>query len=134
VTSLLSILVKHHLLQLHTNTPVTSISPPDESTPYFVIHTPRGPVKARNVVNATNAWIGHLYPELQKKIIPTRGQIIHVEASHLSLEPLNWEFGGEYLVQRPDSTLVCGGGRRFGKSNQHLVSRLTLFRTPRNRR
>jgi glycine/D-amino acid oxidase-like deaminating enzyme len=118
VTSLLRILVKKHLLQLHTNTPVTSITSPSGKVKYYEIHTPRGTVKARHVVNATNAWIGHLYPEFQGKIIPTRGQVIHVDAQNLTLDPMGWDDGREYLIQRPDSSIIFGGGRRFS-SNPH---------------
>jgi glycine/D-amino acid oxidase-like deaminating enzyme len=112
-TSLLRILIKEHLLQLHTNTPVTSIAPPSGKTNYYTIHTTRGIVKTRHVVNATNAWISHLYPEFEGKIVPTRGQVIHVDGTHRNLDPMGWGNGGEYLIQRPDSSIIFGGGRRF---------------------
>src|SRR5438046_10380094 len=121
VTSLLRILVKQHLLQLHTNTPVTAITSPSGKIKYYTIHTPRGTVKARHVVNATNAWIGHLYPEFQGKIVPTRGQVIHVDAKNLTLDPMGWEYGGEYLIQRPDSSIVFGGGRRFASKHHYRL-------------
>ena len=132
VTSLLRILVKQHLLQLHTNTPVTSITSPSGKIKYYTIHTPRGTVKARHVVNATNAWIGHLYPEFQGKIVPTRGQVIHVDARNLTLDPMSWEYGGEYLIQRPDSSIVFGGGRRFASKTPFPGS--NLIRNSRNRK
>jgi len=117
ITSLLRILIKQHLLQLHTNTPVTSIIPPSGKLKYYTVHTPRGKVKARHVVNATNAWIGHLYPEFQGKIVSTRGQVIHVDGKNLNLSPVSWGYGSEYLIQRPDSFLIFGGGRKFARSS-----------------
>ena len=117
VTSLLRILIKRHLLQLHTNTAVTSITSPTAKSKYYVIHTPCGTVTARHVINATNAWIGHLYPEFKGKIIPTRGQVIHVEGGGVSVSPMGWNYGGEYLIQRPDSSLIFGGGRRFSSAS-----------------
>jgi glycine/D-amino acid oxidase-like deaminating enzyme len=112
-------------MQLHTNTPVTSIVSPDERTKCFVIHTPRGVIKARHVVNATNAWIGHLYPEFRGKIVATRGQVIHVNGRNLTLNPMGWNDGGEYLIQRPDSSLIFGGGRPFA-TGTYPISHLTI--------
>ena len=72
------------------------------------------------MVNATNAWIGHLYPEFQDKIIPTRGQVIHVQGKDVNLSPMGWNYGGEYLIQRPDASLIFGGGRRFSSASTTL--------------
>jgi len=116
VTSLLDILVKQRSLQLYTNTPVTSITSPSKHKKYYTIHTTRGTVKARHIVNATNAWIGHLYPEFQSKIIPTRGQLIQVPCQTLDVTPMSWNNGAEYLIQRPDSSVILGGGRRFSST------------------
>ena len=73
-------------------------------------------MKARHVVNATNAWIGHLYPEFQRMIVPTRGQVIHVDGGNLHVEPMGWHDGAEYLIQRPDTSLIFGGARRLAPS------------------
>lgn len=131
VTSLLGILVKQHFLQLHTNTAVTSIDAPSGNVKYYTLHTPRGRVKTKHIVNATNAWTGHLYPEFQGKIVPTRGQIIHVDAPHLKLDPMGWDDAAEYIIQRPDTSLILGGGRRFASSSQSSTSNAD-FRTPRD--
>lgn len=117
VTSLLRILLKRpYSLQLHTNTPVTSITTPTvQMEGYYTINTPRGSVRATHVVNATNAWVAHLYPEFERKIFPTRGQVIEVEGKNLKVGPMGWNYGAEYLIQRPDSSLIFGGGRRFAE-------------------
>ena len=117
MTSLLRILIRQHLLQLHTHTPVTSIDSPTSAQRYYTLHTPRGAIKARRVINATNAWIGHLYPEFREKIIPTRGQVIHVDGRGLQVSPMGWNHGDEYLVQRTDDSLIFGGGRRFSSDS-----------------
>lgn len=117
VTSLLRILINNHSLQLHTGTKVRSLEPPSQKNKYHTIHTSRGTCYARHIVNATNAWIGHLYPEFQGKIVPARGQVIHVEGDHLKLNPMGWNYGGEYLVQRPNSTIIFGGGRRYSTTS-----------------
>jgi glycine/D-amino acid oxidase-like deaminating enzyme len=121
VTSLLRILIRNYRLQLHTNTPVTSIISPAGGTGHYTIHTSRGIVKARHVINATNAWISHLYPEFEKKIIPTRGQVVQVDGKHLKLNPMGFNDGGEYLVQRPDNSIIFGGGRRFASTSNALL-------------
>ena len=122
VTGLLHILLKRHQLLLHTNTPVTSISPRKPHEKYYTVHTTRGDVKARHVVNATNAWIGHLYPEFRGVIVPTRGQVIHVDGKAVEIDPMGWHDGAEYLIQRPDTTLVFGGARRLAESQPSLSS------------
>jgi glycine/D-amino acid oxidase-like deaminating enzyme len=125
VTALLRILVKEHSLQLHTHSPVTGITPPSRKRGHYTIHTTRGNVRARHIVNATNAWIGHLYPEFRGKINPTRGQVIQVDGKHLDVQPTGWNDGSEYLVQRPDGTLILGGGRRFACSGTGSGAKLT---------
>jgi hypothetical protein len=122
VTSLLRILIEQFSLLLYTHTPVTSVVSPSDKGGYYTIHTTRGIVKARHIVNATNAWIGHLYPEFQDKIIPTRGQVIHIDGRHLKLDPTGWNFGDEYLIQRPDSSIIFGGGERFDTRNRLIFS------------
>ena len=111
-----------------------SLEPPSKENKYHTIHTSRGICHARHIVNATNAWIGHLYPEFQGKIVPARGQVIHVECNHLKLSPMDWNYGGEYLVQRPDSTLIFGGGRRFSRSSTPREQRNSNSRTCGNRK
>ena len=113
ITSLLRILIHQRFLQLYTHTPVTSITPPSSNNDYYTIHTTRGTIKTRQVVECSNAWIGHIYPEFQGKIIPTRGQVVHVPGKKLQLNPMGWEYGGDYLIQRPDTSIIFGGGRRL---------------------
>lgn len=66
-------------MNLQTNTVVTSIEQADPSVspsqPRWMVRTPRGAVHARNVILATNAYTGALYPPLASFIIPTRGQL-----------------------------------------------------------
>ena len=134
ITSLLRILIDKHSLQLHTRTQVHSLEPPSKRNKYHTIHTSRGTCHARHIVNATNAWIGHLYPEFQGKIVPARGQVIHVEGTHLKLNPMAWNYGGEYLIQRPDSTIIFGGGRRFSTGTFLPTPAILISRTRRNRK
>lgn len=60
---------------IETRTPVTEILydiSTDRAHPY-VLHTPRGIVRASKVIHATNGYTGHLLPQLRGKIYPLRG-------------------------------------------------------------
>lgn len=60
---------------IETRTPVTEILydiSTDRAHPY-VLHTPRGIVRASKVIHATNGYTGHLLPQLRGKIYALRG-------------------------------------------------------------
>ena len=55
-------------LQLHTHTPVESIDhlptiPSSRTAARWAVHTPRGTLKTRFIIHATNAWAAHLLPQ-----------------------------------------------------------------------
>jgi glycine/D-amino acid oxidase-like deaminating enzyme len=39
---------------------------------------------------------------------------------------MGWNYGGEYLIQRPDSTIIFGGGRRFSVTSTLLPASAIL--------
>ncbi|KAI0825326.1 FAD dependent oxidoreductase [Trametes gibbosa] len=97
VTSLLSILHARHserrVIDIITRTPCTTIS--CDSHGLYIVTTPRGTLRARHVVHATNGWCSHLLPALRTKISPARGAM---------------------SAQRPGRALAastCDGGRSF---------------------
>ncbi|KAJ5413769.1 hypothetical protein N7509_000396 [Penicillium cosmopolitanum] len=51
-----------------------------ETSEYAVIRTNRGELKARNVIHAENAWVGHLIPELRPFVSPVRVNVVHFGA------------------------------------------------------
>ncbi|KAH8077870.1 FAD dependent oxidoreductase [Cristinia sonorae] len=123
-------------LNLHTRTPVTSISPIEASnavanSPFprrHTLTTPRGPVTCSYVLHATNAYASHLLPHLAgpNGIVPTRGQIIAVRASvpakELSDVGGTGNEGFEYWFPRPVKSdaeetplVIVGGGREVAK-------------------
>ncbi|KAF5314486.1 hypothetical protein D9619_011769 [Psilocybe cf. subviscida] len=57
--------------QLYTHTPCTGIMATPGSQSYTV-HTPRGDIRARHIIHATNAWCSHLLPGMRGKVIPAR--------------------------------------------------------------
>ncbi|KAK9372562.1 FAD dependent oxidoreductase [Lipomyces chichibuensis] len=101
------------------------------------ITTSRGTLLANKVVHATNAYVDMLLsissnvrdttksPYDAVFVTPVRGHALEIAPvgmrRTLSLDPshniTNMDFnrGGEYLIQRPNGNFVMGGGRRFGK-------------------
>ena len=132
-------------VDLHTQTPVTSIEPIPQTDPSSEVFprrhslvTARGKISCSYVLHATNAYASHLLPHLVGKdgIVPTRGQIIATRAS--VTEELLTKTGGvgnegfEYWfprpVKQPEETyplVILGGGREVTKSE----SRFELYQT-----
>ena len=133
IVFILEKLIKDGRLNLQTNTPVTKIEPYTDSLkdtargPKQILHTPRGIIKARHVILATNGYTSHLLPEFADLIVPERGVMTAL------LPPVNstrlensygfvGALGGhpihdDYLNQRPFSGvpnpaghLMFGGG------------------------
>ncbi|KAG6827497.1 hypothetical protein H0H92_011550 [Tricholoma furcatifolium] len=111
-------------LTLHTNTPVTSISPAQSSSHRrWTLTTPRGTITSSYIIHATNAYASYLLPHLHgpKGIIPTRGQAIALRAAASSavLTKDAWvgTLGWKYWFPRPtqdeneNPLIIFGGGR-----------------------
>lgn len=127
---------------LHTHTPVTSVwpvPPPTDNTTSssdpslqgyyrYSLGTPRGDVRCRYVLHATNGYANHLLDpeETSVRVVPTRGQVIAVRAKNGTKEDLGktgWGANGgfEYWFPRPVSRsakegsekplVILGGGR-----------------------
>ncbi|EXJ76601.1 uncharacterized protein A1O5_01109 [Cladophialophora psammophila CBS 110553] len=65
-------------LNLQTNTPVTALERchnDNDSGGCWILHTPRGSVRARAVILATNAYTSHLLPEFARLIRPVQAQM-----------------------------------------------------------
>ncbi|KAI1190342.1 FAD dependent oxidoreductase [Nemania serpens] len=87
VAWVLETLLRDHdaaVFNLQTNTPVTRLErghgpSSSSSSSVWVAHTPRGEVRAREVLLATNAYTSYLLPGLTDVIVPVRGQICALE-------------------------------------------------------
>lgn len=112
-------------ITIETTTPVTSIGTSTDGPlgfPY-VVHTPRGDVRVRQVVHATNAFASHLVPGLRSKITGVRA---HMSAQRPGDQFPNcrgdrsWSViygdGFDYVTQRPSVAgepqghVMLGGG------------------------
>ncbi|KAI0668610.1 FAD dependent oxidoreductase [Trametes maxima] len=131
VTSLLSILLTRHpdALQIFTRTPCTCILSPTGGSAaatdsLYTVTTPRGTLRARHIVHATNGWSSHLLPALRAKICPARGAMsaqrpgtaLHTgsggQPGARSYVFYRGDAGFDYLTQLPTGAheLMFGGG------------------------
>ncbi|KAJ6463673.1 FAD dependent oxidoreductase [Mycena vitilis] len=111
-------------LNIHTRTPVTSISASSHpsSSRRWALNTPRGVLNCSYVIHATNAYASHLLPHMTGPagIIPTRGQVLALRASvpteELTKRSWDGNDGFEYWFPRPvvgaENPLVILGGAR----------------------
>lgn len=104
-------------LNLQTHTPATSISPLNSK---WTATTPRGEITAQKVIFATNGYTAGLLPEYVSKIVPSKGICCHITVPAGSAYPeipttsyvLRLPNGsGDYLIQRPDGSIIVGGAR-----------------------
>ena len=140
VAFILEKLIKEGRLNLQTKTPVTKIESCRDTSKGLasasrqLLHTPRGIVKARHVILATNAYTSHLLPEFAELIVPERGVMTALVPPAKSTRLTNsygfvGAMGGspthdDYLNQRPftgvpnpTGLLMFGGGRVARKLN-----------------
>lgn len=116
-----------HLLQkavtqgvnLQTFTSVESVQAIEDDTQSYkwAVDTPRGTVKTKTVIFATNGYTSALIPEMKGKIVPVRGMVAHITApnapqlKHSYMMRLS-DHEYDYMIPRPDGSVVVGGGRR----------------------
>jgi glycine/D-amino acid oxidase-like deaminating enzyme len=106
-------------VNLQTFTPVTSISaaPASAQDHRWLVQTPRGTVKASTIIYATNGYTSALVPEMKHKIVPVRGMVARLAgASAPKLEHSYMmrfsDYEYDYMIPRPDGSIVLGGARR----------------------
>lgn len=106
-------------VHLHTFTSVSSVSPAPADTKdhRWVINTARGSVKANTIVYATNGYTSALVPEMKGKIVPVRGMVARLagrDAPKLNDSYLMRfsEHEYDYMIPRPDGSIILGGARR----------------------
>ncbi|KIX95855.1 uncharacterized protein Z520_08563 [Fonsecaea multimorphosa CBS 102226] len=106
---------------IQANTPVTAISKSPGSDGRWVLTTPRGEIRARKVILATNAYLSELLPEFSDNITPARGVACRIAvpehgkmAPHLN-NTYSIRYGPQeydYLISRTDGSIVVGGAKQ----------------------
>lgn len=104
---------------LQTTTPVLSVSHTVDSEGNWTVLTPRGVIKAKKVVFASNGYTAGLAPEYRHKIVPCRGICSRITASEKE-SPLPYLSNSycirsagtyNYLIPRGDGSIIVGGAR-----------------------
>jgi glycine/D-amino acid oxidase-like deaminating enzyme len=131
-------------VNLQTNTPVQSISSGCDADGYWTISTKdRGVIKAKQVVMTTNAYTVALLPEHEGKIVPCRAICSRITTpgrppllnNSYTLRFNDRDF--DYLVPRPDGSIIVGGARQayirhledwYGNTNdRELIERARYY-------
>lgn len=103
---------------LQTHTPVVSVSESAGDDGRWTVTTSRGPIRATWVIFASNAYTSAIAPEYKDRIVPVRGTCSHIVTpnppasplrSSYSLRSKSWDY--DYLIPRPDGSIVVGGGK-----------------------
>jgi glycine/D-amino acid oxidase-like deaminating enzyme len=107
---------------LQANTPVTAISETPDADGRWIVTTPRGSVRAKKVILATNAYLSGLLPEFTDKITPARGVACRIAVPPSTNKPaphLNNSYSirygpqeYDYLISRTDGSIVVGGAKQ----------------------
>ncbi|KAK4238336.1 FAD dependent oxidoreductase [Achaetomium macrosporum] len=112
-------------LNLQTGTPATVLEKKvdDGGGMWWEAKTPRGVIRAKRVVLATNGYTAAVWPRLQGVVVPLRGQVtVQRPGSRMPRRgclPRTYSFiydkGYEYMVPRPEGSrfagdIVMGGG------------------------
>ena len=127
-------LIRDPEVNLQTNTPVESLQQSEDGR--WTVQTPRGSIKSKHVILATNGYTSHLVPNFTSLIVPCRGTmsaLIPPAQEKGKEEMLPNSYGmkcyspdatagsDDYLIQRPFSGvpnpighLMFGGGKNAG--------------------
>lgn len=106
-------------VNLHTHTPVSSVSTERDKNDLWAVSTSRGDIRAKKVVFASNGYTAGILPQLQDAIVPVRGICCYISSSKPHAPLLSnsyvlrfndWEY--DYLIPRTDGSIVVGGARR----------------------
>ncbi|KAL5603974.1 hypothetical protein FOVSG1_006724 [Fusarium oxysporum f. sp. vasinfectum] len=105
-------------VNLQTHTPVTAVTKTPDQEGYLTLTTPRGTVRARKIVYATNGYTASVLPEFVHKIVPVRGICSHIKPGKTPAPLLSnsyiirWsDTEYEYLIPRLDGSIIVGGAR-----------------------
>ncbi|KAI0552158.1 FAD dependent oxidoreductase [Xylaria curta] len=129
------------VFNLQTNTPVTRLERRGSSS--WVAHTPRGEIRAREVLLAANGYTSYLLPGLTDVIVPVRGQICALEPPRDAIQlPHSYvwtkDASDQYLIHRgPDDTQIGAEGaegteriERTGRKDRSLILGGERFAVP----
>ena len=113
VIGILELAIKNGL-NLQNRTPALQLTRVEDQD-CWLVHTPRGEVRASKVLLATNSYTARLCPALQGVIVPLRGHMtVQRPGSSLPRDGLSttysfiYDDGYEYMISRPQGTTFAG--------------------------
>jgi glycine/D-amino acid oxidase-like deaminating enzyme len=118
-------------LAIETQTPVLAVQSDRHMTHPYVIQTPRGNIRAKNVVHCTEGHVTHLLPRLRGMIWPRRGQMtVQTPGSTFphrdgkQVWSLHFRKHFDYAMQNHNSGEIFIGGGDVAHENYsaHLVN------------
>jgi glycine/D-amino acid oxidase-like deaminating enzyme len=129
-------------VKIASSTPVHGLSQNADQS--WQLNTPKGSIRARDVIIATNGYTGDLTPQFKRRLVPIGSYIIATEelpeGLALSLSPRNRSFADTrrvltYYRLSPDGKrLIFGGRAKFGftdpRETAPLLYRFMLDRFP----
>ncbi len=111
-------------IRIASKTPAARLS---QTTSGWVVETPRGSIRAGNVVIATNGYTGDLTPQFKRRVVPLGSYIIATEELPpdvaATLSPKNRSIADTrrvltYYRMSPDGKrLIFGGRAKFGMTD-----------------
>jgi glycine/D-amino acid oxidase-like deaminating enzyme len=107
-------------LNVQANTPVTSVSSTRDRDGNWTVQTPRGAIRTKKVVYATNGYTSHILKEYNRSITPIRGVCSHIASPKEEHSPhlvnsyaLRFDSRNyDYLIPRADGSIIVGGARQ----------------------
>jgi glycine/D-amino acid oxidase-like deaminating enzyme len=116
-TALEQLSARHPNFSVHPLTPIVFLAPSVIAGLTMARTAAGGLITARHVVHATNGYLSHLLPGFAGKVFPVRGtmtaQAPGARFPHKDGErswSFIWQKGFDYCIQRPDGTIMLGGG------------------------
>lgn len=111
-------------IRISSKTPVNKLT---QSGSQWMVETPRGTIKAGDVIIATNGYTGDVTPQFKRRVVPIGSHMISTEELPpdiaASLSPRNRSFSDTqrvltYFRMSPDGKrLIFGGRARFGQTD-----------------
>jgi glycine/D-amino acid oxidase-like deaminating enzyme len=113
-------------LAIETNTPVTRVTyePSTDADHPYILHSPRGTVRATQVAYCTNGYTGHLLPSLRGALFPLKETMTVQELSPAisRLTPTSWAIHYKPYLDKNTGTYADGliYGMQSAKSGHYF--------------
>lgn len=127
VTGLWNNLLKEYSnLSLVTNTPATAVKTVPGG---YEVTTPRGTIKTKQVLHATNGYAGRLLPQLKPSLASIKGHMTAQTPVSFPYKGQSWSViyprGFDYITQRENGDLLLGGG--FARSKENGLDQVGVY-------